>query len=1357
METNTKKTIFHTQRRMISYVVLGLGLTIIYALLRGSQWQGSAFMHSIMEVTATLLAFTVGYIAIRRYNATNKYTFLIIGAGFLGTGFLDGYHALVTSAPIKGYLPSDLPALIPWSWVASRLFLSIMLLLSYLGWRRIKKFGKAGKVDKNVIYISTFMLSILSCLFFIFVPLPRAYYPEIIFHRPEEFLPALLFLITLIGQLHKGSWRNDTFEHWLIITLIVNIVAQAVFMSFSGRLFDMEFDAAHLLKKVSYICALTGLILSLRDYSNEKKEEEDYEFLGDNLRVGIGLVGKLIILISILVVIAVSITGAVAYKNFINNAVKFELFKLTTESHITGIKFTTSINSLSKDTAYISNSSSLKGLVQQLGADSNSNTKALERIAALFSHKMSEKPEYIMLRFIDRKGDEIVRVEKVNGIITNIAADKLQNKRSSKYFNEGIRQRSNSVYLSDLRLNRRFGIISEPHLPVIRAVATISIDKERRPRGVLVINRDMRQLLRETAKGLEVGSTIYVTDNQDQFIIHPNRDKTFSFDIGRGDHTMEKEFPEAVSSIKNNRKDTGSLRLNNRNGKDFLIGYYKVHFDPQNSSRFFSFYSLVDYKGFVALSVAGGSRFLIVSAIVIGLAILVGWIFAHMLTGPMSYIARGAVLFGITGKLLTLPEKAGGEVGLLARSFTDMTTQVRERAAELNEEIQERKEAELRLRDREERLHSILDTAADGIITMSSNGIVLTFNPAAERIFGYTSDEVIGRNINILMPSPYHEEHDSYLKNYMDTGIKKVLGIGREVKGKRKEGIVFPLDLAVSEMNVGGDKTFTGIVRDVTDRKAAEDALENARNEAEQANIVKSEFLASMSHEIRTPMNAILGMADLLWETELDHEQKDYISTFRRAGSSLLSLINDILDVSKIEAGQMVLENIPFELHEVVEKTCEIMAIRAQEKGLELTHQIKNNLPPTLLGDADRLSQILINLLGNAIKFTEKGEVGVTVSLNEDGIQNFGFVELIFDVNDTGIGISKENIQKVFNKFSQEDASTTRKYGGTGLGLTISKRLCELMDGRIWLESTKGTGSTISFSGKFQVSSNALPESPPVIDKYVKGLNILIIDDNKTNRLILKDIFTSWNATSTEVSNGEEGLALLRKTNEHPFDIIFIDKIMPEMDGFEVIKHIKEHGIAASSKIVIMTSKAAGNDNAQTEELNIDGYIAKPIRKAVLLDTINIITGHGEEIKLKPEKKIEKAPLDTRPLKILLAEDNEDNRLLIKSYLKKLPYIITIAQDGQEALDIFKENDFHLVLMDMQMPIMAGYTSTEEIRKWEKENGKKYTPILALTAHALKGDMEKSINAGCDAHITKPVKKKVLLEAILEHTKEIKL
>ncbi len=802
METSTENTVFHTQRRVISYVVLGLGLTILYALLRGSQWQGSTVMHSIMELAATILAFTVGYVAIKRYNATNKYTFLIIGAGFLGTGFLDGYHALVTSAPIKGYLPSDLPALIPWSWVASRLFLSIMLLLSYLGWRRIQKFGEAGKVDKNVVYIGTFILSILSCFFFIFVPLPRAYYPEIIFHRPEEFLPALLFLITLIGLLHKGSWRNDTFEHWLVITLIVNIVAQAVFMSFSGRLFDMEFDAAHLLKKVSYICALTGLILSIRDIPNEKKEEEENKSLGDNLmvsddlRVGIGLGGKLIILISILVVIAVGTTGAVAYKNFINNAVKFKLFELTTESHITGIKFTTSINALSKDAAYISNSSSLKELVQQL--DSDSKTKAVERIATLFSHKMNEESEYIMLRFIDRKGNEIVRVKKVNGIITNIKTDKLPNKRFSKYFKEGIRQKNNNVYLSDLTLNREFGVISKPHLPVIHAVATISIDKEKRPRGVLVINRDMRPLLRETAKGQEVGSTIYVTNSQGRFIIHPNKDKTFSFDIGKADHTMEKEFLEAFSSIKNNRNDTGSLKLNRRNSKDFLVGYYKARFDPQNHSRFFSVYSLAEYKGFVALSVAGGRQFLIVSAIVMGLAILVGWIFAHMLTGPMSYIARGAILFGLTGRLLTLPEKAGGEVGLLARSFTDMTTQVRERAAELNKEIQERKETELRLRDREERLHSILDTAADGIITINSKGTVLTFNPAAERIFGYTNDEVIGRNINMLMPSPYHEEHDSYLNHYMDTGIKKVLGIGREVKGKRKVGIVFPLDLAVS-------------------------------------------------------------------------------------------------------------------------------------------------------------------------------------------------------------------------------------------------------------------------------------------------------------------------------------------------------------------------------------------------------------------------------------------------------------------------------------------------------------------------------------------------------------------------------
>ncbi|VAV84646.1 BarA sensory histidine kinase (= VarS = GacS) [hydrothermal vent metagenome] len=1356
-------------RRALSYWIIAVGLTLLYSAIRGLPWQGSAGVHTVMECVATILAFAVGYSAIKRFNRVGEYTFLIIGAGFLGTSFLDGYHTLVTSAPIKGYLPSELPSLIPWSWVASRLFLSIMLLLSYLSWRRIERLGEAGKIDKSVVYTSTFILSVLSCLFFIFVPLPRAYYPELIFHRPEEFLPAIFFLLALIGELRKGAWRSNVFAHWLVITLIVNLVAQAVFMSFSGKLFDLEFDMAHLLKKVSYICTLTGLLLSAKYACDDKDQtaesldpyfsvETAFETLEkatakDGFKIKIGLGGRLALLISILVVIAVGTTGAVAYRNFTNNTVKLELDKLTNQSHIAAINFTSSINILRKDTLYLSGSPALEELTTEI--QKHSHVKISDHLAELFTHTLRQEPEYMMLRYIDKKGNEVIRIERRDGKIINVPKSKLQNKQSSTYFKEGIKHKKGEVYLSELTLNREYGVIEEPQIPVIRAVTPVFIGNSDTPEGILVINKDMRPAIDKTGRGLDSDNLVYVTNDRGYFIVHPDKARTFSFDLGNASHTMQKEFPEITLSVKNSKDNTGSLKLRSSAGKNYLAGFYKAHFDPLKPSRFFNFYSLIEYKDYIALSASGGRQFLIVSIIVIGLALLVGWVFARMITGPMSYIAKGATLFGKTGKLTALPVKAKGEVGLLARSFEDMSTQVRERTSELKKEIQERKEAKLRLVDREQRLHTILETAADGIITITTKGTVLSFNPAAERIFGYPSEEVIGENIKMLMPSPFHEEHDSYLNNYMETGIKKVLGIGREVKGRRKNGLIFPLDLAVSEMRSDEEHIFTGIVRDITDRKAADEALETARAEAEQANIAKSEFLASMSHEIRTPMNAILGMADLLWETKLDNEQKDYISTFRRAGSSLLSLINDILDVSKIEAGHLELENIPFDLREIVEKTSEIMAIRAHEKGLELTHHIKSDVPTNLLGDGDRLSQILINLIGNAIKFTEKGEVGVTVSLDEDSRPDPKNVELVFNVSDTGIGIAQENIEKIFGKFSQEDTSTTRKYGGTGLGLTISKKLCKLMGGRIWLESAKGSGSTFFFTAIFPVSEEALPARPFIDKTQIKGLRILIVDDNTTNRTILRETLGGLGALTTEATGGAEAIEELKKNVQPPYDVIVMDKVMPDIDGFAAIEQIRKENISPTSKIIMLTSDPSSKDKAHAKELNIEGYISKPAKEQVLLEAINTAIDHNAAATPQPARDNTDVPLDTRPLKILLAEDTEDNRLLIKSYLKKLPYTIAMACNGQEALDKFKKENFHLILMDMQMPVMDGYTATAEIRQWEKDNKKEATPILALTAHALKGDMEKSLKAGCDDHITKPVKKQMLLKIIMQYTKEV--
>lgn len=660
-------------------------------------------------------------------------------------------------------------------------------------------------------------------------------------------------------------------------------------------------------------------------------------------------------------------------------------------------------------------------------------------------------------------------------------------------------------------------------------------------------------------------------------------------------------------------------------------------------------------------------------------------------------------------------------------------------------DISDRKRMEAELSEQLALFEGLIETIPLPVYIKNTEGRYLRLNRAFEIFMGIRREDFINKTLYDLFEAEdarFHSERDAELIASGGTQTYETVVRGHDQHSH--DAIYRKAALTRHDGSVYG---LLGIIIDITERKQVETAMQQAKEAAESASRAKSEFLANMSHEIRTPMNGILGMTDLALDTALTEEQRDFLGIVKSSAESLLTIINDILDFSKIEAGKLLVEEISYDLHRVVAETLKAMALRAYEKDIELALEVLPDVPRHVLGDPSRLRQVLINLIGNAIKFTARGEIALRVEM---GVGTNGRPSVQFAVRDTGVGIAPDKQQAIFAAFTQEDTSTTRRYGGTGLGLSISRRLVELMNGRMWLESQPGMGSTFYF--ELELKLDAQPPEATTSHIDLRGKRILIVDDNATNRRILNSMLAHWEIVTALADSGKAALEILH-ADHTAFDCILLDAHMPEMDGYELAVNIRGT-LKITAPMIMLSSGAMRGDGQRCQEAGISGFFSKPISSEELLAALcRVFDIAGREQLLSTNQLVTRHALRElqRTLDILLVEDHPVNQKLATSLLEKWGHRVTLAKHGREALDILAQRDFDLILMDMQMPVMGGIDATLEIRAREGREALKRTPVIAMTAAAMQSDKEACIAAGMDDYLAKPIRAKDLLEKLLTY------
>jgi len=998
----------------------------------------------------------------------------------------------------------------------------------------------------------------------------------------------------------------------------------------------------------------------------------------------ISIIHKLSFSSIFLMLFSAAVVGGVFYIKTTTVLVEHALDDITIKIHNAGNRLKVRIDTQREDTLFLANTPPIQGMLRSLndqqydieGGSSYQQWK--KRLESIFTTMLGSKSGYLKIRFIDNAGQELVVFGKENGKFVSSNRNQLQNKAHRFYVRETLKLPVGKVYLSEINLNREYGKVSEPHQEVLRSATIIRDEWTQKVAGLLLLTAEIGHVLREIQSEIAIqdinlntaANRIYITNDHGGYLLHPDRTKTYGFDLGKRFRVQE-DIPRLATLFLPDNKDQNIILQPNEFDKQHVANFTKITFDPYHPERFITV-GITQLYSEIVKKQSGVLNDALILALLLAIPVLILAIYyAYRLAQPIKQITQ--VMDDYTHQretIVAMPVNQKDEIGLLAKSFESMIGQVEEAQLNLKEmnhsleaKVVERTQA---LEVSEMRQRSIVENIVDGLITIDEKGIVASFNPAAENIFGYQAEEVIGKNIKMLMPDPFHSEHDGYLNNYHQTRNKKIIGIGREVEGQRKDGSVFPLDLAVGEMLIEGKKMFTGVVRDITERK--------------QVDKMKNEFISTVSHELRTPLTSIRGSLGLISGGavgELPEQAQEMLKIAGNNTERLLILINDILDIQKIESGQMAFSFESLDIMSFLEQAIAENAAYGDQHDVKFV--IANVVPNArVFADKDRMMQVMANLMSNAAKFSSDGEiVEISATQCHDGL-------LRISVTDHGMGIPEEFQPKLFDKFTQSDSSDTRQKGGTGLGLSITKVIIEKHGGTIGFISKKDEGATFyvdlpELMGEIISNDNVIPRNM----RDERLTSVLIVEDDADVAVLLKRILVEAGYSSDIAHNANEARELLRN-NPGQYKAITLDIALPDKSGRSFLEDLRRETSTHDIPVVVVSVQA---DEAKQElnggAIGVVDWLSKPIDPQRLIAAVEQAAG---SINLP---------------RVLHVEDEPDVHKVVSTLLRNycsLTWTATFAASKK----MLETEEFDLVLLDIGLPDGSGLDLLETIENYVK-------------------------------------------------------